>query len=555
MASTPTVARTPVRDCRLQLDIIEFLIKTHAFIALVGTVITTCLALAHAQSPATTDTIIVMPFENASGAPGLQWISESFPELLSQRLSSPAIFPLTRDDRLRAYDRAGIPAEVHPTRATIYRLVDEMDVDYAILGRYSFDGRAFTATAQILDMQRRKLLPETQESGPLPDLIGIQTALAWDLLRVVRPGLGLDKQAFTSAAPPVRLDAFENYVRGIIASTSTDKLRFFREAVRLNPSYNEAWLHLGKTCFDDRQYDAAVAAFTQVASSDPRAREANFYLGLSAYYLGDFSHAQSAFNFVALRLPLTEVYNNLGVVTARLGNRQEAIEYFQKALQADSNDPDYHFNLALVLAQSGNRHEAAQQLKECLNLRATDPEARSLLQAISDNSKTITQARSTLERIKPNYDENSFRQLFLGIQTAAEERLSKTDPVTHGQYYVSRGQELLAQGFAAEAQKEFRQATTLDPANPEAHAGLARTLELDNDLAGARSEAEAALRLKVFIDPLLLLARLDLRDNRAEAAAQSVDRALKLDPANASALTLKRAVAAKLAEKAQPLPN
>jgi hypothetical protein len=34
-----------------------------------------------------------------------------------------------------------------------------------------------------------------------------------------------------------------------------------------------------------------------------------------------------------------------------------------------------------------------------------------------------------------------------------------------------------------------------------------------------------------------------------------VDRALHLDPANASALNLKRAVAAKLAEKAQPLPN
>ena len=138
---------------------------------------------------------------------------------------------------------------------------------------------------------------------------------------------------------------------------------------------------------------------------------------------------------------------------------------------------------------------------------------------------------------------------------AAEERLSKTDPLTHAQFHVSRGHELLAQGFAAEAQKEFREAISLNSANPEAHAGLARTLEADNDLAGARAEAEAALRLKVFIDPLLLLARLDLRDNRADAAAQSVDRALQLDPANSSALTLKRAVAAKLAEKAQPLPN
>jgi len=115
--------------------------------------------------------------------------------------------------------------------------------------------------------------------------------------------------------------------------------------------------------------------------------------------------------------------------------------------------------------------------------------------------------------------------------------------------------EFLSAGFATEAEREFREATKLDPANAEAHAGLARALEAGNDIAGARVEAEAALSIKVFVDPLLLLARLDLRDNRTDAAADRVDRALKLDPANVSALTLKRAVAARAAQKPQPLPN
>jgi len=69
----------------------------------------------YAQGSAeTTNTLIIMPFENASGAPGLQWISEAFPEILSQRLAGPTVFTLTRDDRLRAYERAEIPAEVLP---------------------------------------------------------------------------------------------------------------------------------------------------------------------------------------------------------------------------------------------------------------------------------------------------------------------------------------------------------------------------------------------------------------------------------------------------------
>jgi Flp pilus assembly protein TadD len=106
-----------------------------------------------------------------------------------------------------------------------------------------------------------------------------------------------------------------------------------------------------------------------------------------------------------------------------------------------------------------------------------------------------------------------------------------------------------------EAEKQFRQAIALAPSSAEAHVALARALEANDDVAGARAEAETALGIKVFVDPLLVLARLDLRDNRTDAAAESVDRALKLDPANPSVQTLKRAVAAKLAEKAQPLPN
>jgi hypothetical protein len=53
----------------------------------------------------------------------------------------------------------------------------------------------------------------------------------------------------------------------------------------------------------------------------------------------------------------------------------------------------------------------------------------------------------------------------------------------------------------------------------------------------------------------LVLAKLDLRDNRPEAAAEKIDRALRLEPTNAAALALKRTVAAKLAQEAQPLPN
>jgi len=519
------------------------------------------LSLAAFAGPAPTgQTLVVIPFENHSKAPGLEWIGESFPELLQGRLASPTLYVLSREDRLRAYDRLGIPNDVHPSRATTYRIAEQMDVDYVLLGSYDFDGRTFSAAARLLDMRGLRLLPEVHESGPLVELIDIQTALAWDLLHELRPDWGTTRSAYVGSAPAVRLDAFENYVRGIIAPTEEEQVRRFREAVRLNPQYQEALLQLGKTYYRERQYGQAVASLGRVSREAPEAREANFYLGLAAYYQGDYEGAESAFEFVAARLPLAEVYNNLGVASARHGEKRAA-EYFQKAVEADPDDADYRFNLAVSLYRAGDFAGASRRLRETLSLRPGDTEAKALLGTIAGNATSRAQGgapptgRIPLERIRLNYEESTFRQLVLKIDAVAEQRLEKNDPQTHGQFHADRGHELLAQGFVAEAEREFREALTLDPSNAGAHAGLARVLEANEDAAGARAEAEAALRLRPLAEPLLVLARLDLRDNRTEEAAANVDRALRLEPSNPQALALQRAVAAKLAEKAQPLPN
>jgi tetratricopeptide (TPR) repeat protein len=540
---------------RYNLLALKLLRLSAAFVVLLS-------AAAFAQGQATTgQTVLVVPFGNQSKAPGIEWISDSFPELLQERLNSATLFVLPREDRIRAYDRMGIPAELHPSRATLYRIAEQLDVDYVVLGLYHFDGRTFTTTAQLLDMRGQRLLPEMNESGPLIQLINVQTALAWDILHTLRPDTSISRQAYVSAAPPIRLDAFENYIRGVTAPTAQEQMQHFREAVRLNPAYAQALLQLGKAYYRGRQYEQAVSSLARVPEDDPLAREANFYLGLAAYDHGDFQRAESAFRFVAARLPLAEIYNNLGVVLSH-SDRKTAAEYFKKAIDADPNDPDYHFNLAIELYRTGEAAGAARQLRDTLSLKSGDAAAKFLLDAIApDASASAPRAvvpasqKTPLERIRDNYDESSFRQLALKIDAVAEQRLTKADSLTHARFHTDRGHQLLAQGFLFEAEAEFREAVALDSSSPEAHAGLASVLESENNPAAARTEAEAALRLRQFPEPLLVLAKLDLRDNRAQAAAENIDKALRLEPSNASALALKRALAAKLAQEAQPLPS
>lgn len=502
----------------------------------------------------------MIPFENGSSAPGLEWISEAFPEILEERLSSPSLYILSRDDRLRAYDQMGIPAELHPSRPTIYRIAEQMGVDYVVLGRYTFDGRTFTATAQLLDINRQRLSPEALESGPLVQLIDIQALIAWDLLRVLRPDFPVARDTFRLHADPVRLDAFENYIRGVIATRPQDKVRRFQEAARLAPQYGKALLELGRTYYSEHQYDQAISTLERIPRTDPLARQASFLLGLAAYFRGDLAPAKAAFEFVASQLPLTEVYNNLGVLAARQGDTH-ALTFFQKAVQADPADSDYHFNLGLAYYRAANLTDAAHQLREAVNLRPNDTEAKAFLDAIMPEANlkgepgaSKSDIHAPLERIKRNYDESSFRQIVLQMEAAGEQSLSE-DPHAHARFLATRAHELLGQGFLIEAEREFREAVALDGGNAEAHAGLAQALEGRQDLAAARSEAEIALRIRTALDPLLVLARINLSENKTEAAAQSVDRALQLEPANASARALKRAIAAKLAQKAQPLPK
>jgi tetratricopeptide (TPR) repeat protein len=509
---------------------------------------------AHGQTAsAAGSTLVVIPFENTSPTPGLEWLGEAFPEAFRQQLNSPVVYVASRDERLRAYDRLGIPAGLHLSRATLYRLAEQMDVDYAVLGSYSYDGAHLTATAQLLDMRALKLLPSATESGNLTELGTMEAALAWDTLRQVRSDFSLPKDKFVASIAPVRLDAFENYIRGLFAATAEEKIRRYKEATRLNPTYTEAWLELGKVCLNQHSYEQAIAALEQVPPSASVAREANFYLGLAAYYHGDFAKSESAFGFVAARLPLAEVYNNLGVVNLRRGHK-DAAAYFQRAIENDPSDPDYHFNLGVTLGRAGDNAAAVRELRATLERHPGDAEAKTLSDSLASSTAGVVPAAAStakpIERIKRNYEENSFRQMTMQMQSWAEQRFARSDARTHARFHIELGKELLAHGFTAEAEREFREAATLDSASPAPLTGLAEVFDARGDAREARSQVEAALRIREFAEAYLVLARLDLRENRTEAAAENVNRAVQMEPGNAAAQDLKRTVAAKLAEKA-----
>jgi Tfp pilus assembly protein PilF/TolB-like protein len=490
--------------------------------------------------------LLIIPFENTSNAAGIDWISESFPEVLGTRLGSSWLYIMGREDRLNAFDQLGVPAGARPSRATLYQIAQQLDADYVLMGDYRVEGANLTVHARLMDMERLHLSPELAESGPLANLIAIQTALAWDVLSTLNLAGTVAKSEFVGQFPAQRPEVLENYVRGIIATSEPEKIKRFKEVVRLEPTHAAAMLQLGKSYYSARDYESAAGWLARVPPGDASANEAQFYLGLAAFYAGQMEKAAAAFRTLLARLPLTEVYNNLGVVAARRGEHS-ARGYFEKTVQTDPNEPDYRFNLAVALYREGDAQAATRELRELLAMHP-DSEARSLLEAVATGTQP---ARLPLERIKRNYDESTFRLLALEIQNTDETRLAKSDPASHAAFHIHRGHELLQAGLAAEAEKQFHEAVVLDPTSAQAHAGLARVLEAGQDSAAARNEARMSVKLQPTAEAYLVLARLDLTENKTAAAAQNVEHALALDPGNAAAADLKRDIAAGLTGKAQ----
>jgi tetratricopeptide (TPR) repeat protein len=298
-------------------------------------------------------------------------------------------------------------------------LGESLDADQVIYGMFEVvppedggKGRGtLRITAQILDLKKMSRGPEYMELGPLEDLAKLQTLLAWQTLQFVIPNKAPSQQEFLNRQPAVRVEALENYVRGLQATNADQKLALYTQAVRLDPKYSQANYHLGHLLWQKKNYKTAADHLQRVGPADDHFREANFFLGLCRYYLGDFAGAQSAFELVARDVPVNEVLNNLGAAQSRR-NIPSALDNFQKAMDGDPADPDYQFNVGLALFKQGNLTSAADRFRAVLERIPDDAVAMKMLgRCLRGGQPRAAERLEALERIKTTYSESAYWQL------------------------------------------------------------------------------------------------------------------------------------------------
>ena len=524
---------------------------------------------AHGQADATGDggpgdfstgnghVLLVLPFDNRTGQPSLEWIREAASQILSARFASAGFQPTSREDRRYALDHLGLPESFQPSRASSLKLAQTLDADSIVVGSYTTDGTGIVADARLVDVQNLRMMPEVNVRGEMRDLIAVFGTLAWKLTRQLDPSFSVAEETFAAAGNDVRLDAYEQYIRGITEPDRAERLRHLENAVKLSPGFGHAWMALGREEYQGQQYQDAAAAFAREDRNASYGLEAEFYRGLSQLFLGDYAHAEQAFAEVARVLPLAEVVNNEGVAVSRQGH--DGTSLFIQAAADDPNTADYHFNLAVSLKRHGNSPGAAIELAQCLKLRPNDSEAQSLAAewklpgapsgAAVNGPAGPGAGVDLLERIVRTFDAAAFRQAAAMMDQMNAGRLAALSPRERARSLCTQAKGYLERGLLLEAERLYHAAVAADGSSAEAHAGLAEVRERIGDADAARIEAHTALELGPSVDAYLVLAKLDLAAGSLREANTEAGNALKLDPANPAAQELLREILAKIGQK------
>jgi tetratricopeptide (TPR) repeat protein len=382
------------------------------------------LAISLLPVAALAESFVVLPFFNSSKNPKVDWVGESIAEAVRDALSGHGILVLERESLKEAYRRLALRPNAEMTRATVIKIAEALDADQILFGQFEVlpatapgGKESLRLTARILDLGGMKQFPEFSETGAFDELAAVQEHLAWQTLRVSVPASVPSEEEFRRLHPPVRVDAIENYIRGLLATSTEQKHRFLTQAARLDPSYAEPNFELGRLLWTQENFGAAEEWFRKVPARFPHYREANFFLGLCRFYTGDYTGAQIAFDLVAQSVPLNEVFNNLGAAQS-LRDRPEALENFRKALEGDQADPDYHFNIGYALWKRGEFDAAAESFRATLARDPQDAEATKMLGRCL--KKTQYRANDPndepLERVKETYNERVYWQLKAALE-------------------------------------------------------------------------------------------------------------------------------------------
>ncbi len=525
-------------------------------------------------SAAVSDTIIIMPFENSAGRPEYNWVGESFSAGLADLLDKPGLVAIRPEERNVAYKQEGLPPTAILTRATMIKIAERAGANLVVMGTYRIagEGRESTITiaARVVDIREGRLVGrEFNRGGAMIELQRLQGDLAYEILYQHNPALPYSRDQIIAQASEAPIGAYENYIKGTLTRDREARIGFLERAIKdfsekTKGQYFPAIFELGRIYYEAGDYKEALAQLALINEKDPRYDETQFYIAVAQEYLGQNDKSIATLEKLAPKLPLYEVYNNIGVMLLRQRKYPEAINHLKPASDAAPRDTDTLFNLGYAYFLAKDYANAVDTLKKEVEKRPSDGEGYYILskaQAAAGDQAAATESSNQAKKLLTAFAQWETKGLpsvartkttfskanYYRYKRDKDERLT-ADTVSSGQppqidqlfesarnaFYAGRDEEALA---------SLGKLLQTAPQNHEAHLLMGRVYERRGDF----DRAVNALKAAIFWNPKLvgahvLLGRIAVFKNDCAAAQASLAKALQASPTDQDVQALKLSI-------------
>ncbi len=292
-------------------------------------------------------TVAVLPFANMSGDPEQDYFADGITEDIITVLSKHRSLLVIARSSTFAFKGHG---------ADVRRVGMDLGADYLVEGSVGKVGQRVRIWAQLIETEGGRHVWAERYDRDLEDIFEVQDEITSTIVARIEPEVGTAERLRAERKPPQALRAWDFYHLGMkhfYKSTIEDNLeaqRLFRHAIELDPSLSEAyaWLSyavvISMVYFDvdpaDERLNEAVAIAKKGVELDDQDALARFTYGRALLarraYQDALAELQSA---VELNPNLAVVYCGLGDSLAYEGRFDEAIPYFEKAINLSPYDP------------------------------------------------------------------------------------------------------------------------------------------------------------------------------------------------------------------------
>jgi len=288
------------------------------------------------------DSIAILPFENASNDPEMEYLSDGIADSIISSLSQVKNLKVMSSSSVRRYKGTTVDPQV---------IANELGVRAVMMGRILQAGDNLSINVELIDTQDNTQLWGGQYERDLAEILDVKQEIAQEISEKLRLQLSGEEQAQLAKQGTTNPEAYQDYLRGRYHSDKrapadvAKGIEYFNKAIDKDPNYARAYSGLADSYF----FQVLYAGRT-----------------IEDLYQKELSAAQKA---LELDDTLAEAHTSMGrIVGSHAFDWAAAEEHFKRAIELDPNYVQAHISYGTHLARQRRLNEGIAEVKKAVEL-------------------------------------------------------------------------------------------------------------------------------------------------------------------------------------------